>query len=76
LTAHPRQDDLVQAGILSVHQAACAFVNGLQLFGDGESIGPGLIRAELEPLLEAGDANLEELIEIVRRDAQEPEPFE
>ena len=61
---------------MRVHQAACAFVNGLQLFGDGQSIGAGLIRAELEALLEAGDADLEELVEIVRRDAQELEPLE
>ena len=42
----------------------------------GQPIGAGLIRAELDPLLEAGDADLEELIEIVRRDAQELEPLE
>ena len=61
---------------MRVHEAARAIVNGLQLFGDGQAIGAGLIRAELESLLEAGDANLEEFVEIVRRDAQELEPLE
>ena len=48
----------------------------LQLLGDGQPVGAGLIRAEFEALLEAGDADLEELVEIVRRDAQELEPLE
>ena len=51
-------------------------MNCLQLRGDGQAIGAGLIRAEFEPLLEAGHANLEKLIEIVGRDAQESEPLE
>ena len=51
-------------------------MDGLQLLGDGQAVGARLIRAELDALLEAGDADLEELVEIVRRDAQELEALE
>ena len=51
-------------------------MNRLQLLGDGEPVGAGLIRAELDALLEAGDADFEELVEVVRRDAQELQPLE
>ena len=51
-------------------------MNGLQLLGDGQAVRAGLVRAELDALLEAGDADLEELVEVVRRDAQELEPLE
>ncbi len=35
-----------------------------------------LPRSELEQLLEAGDADLEEFIQVARGDAQEPQPLE
>ena len=46
------------------------------MFGDDEAVGAWLIRTELDALFEAGDPDLEKLVEIVRRDAQELEPLE
>ena len=67
----------------SLRQAYCALtrlvgalVNRLQLLGDGEPVGAGLVRPELDALLESGDADFEELVEVVRRDAQELQPLE
>ena len=71
-----RQQHVVETGVLRIHQTARAFVDRLQLFGDGQAVGARLIRAEFEALLEAGDADLEEFVEIVRGDAQELEPLE
>jgi hypothetical protein len=51
-------------------------VDGGQLIGDRQAVGADLRRAELEQLLEAGDPDLEELIQIARGDAQELQPLE
>src|SRR6185295_10571729 len=71
-----RQEDVVEAMVLRIDQAARALVNCVELFRNREAVRAGLIRAELEALLQTRDADLEELVEIARRNAQEFEPFE
>ena len=44
--------------------------------GTDKSVRPALHRAGLQQLLEAGDADLEELVEVRARDAQEFHPLE
>ena len=66
----------VQTGVLRVHETARAIVNRLQLFGDAQAVGARLIRTKFESLLQAGDADLEEFVQIVRRNAQELEALE
>src|SRR5207302_1488987 len=56
-------------------RGACPIVDRGELLGDRHPIGRQLA-AELLQLLESGDANLEELIEIAAGDAEEPEPLE
>src|SRR5690349_24297069 len=76
MTAQRRQQNVVQATVLRIDQAAGVLMDRVQLLGDREAVGTRLIRAELEALLEAGYANFEELVEVAGRDAQELEPFE
>jgi hypothetical protein len=71
-----RQQHVVQTRVLCVDQAAGTLVYRAKQFGDGQAIRAGLIGTELYALLEAGDADLEKLVQIVRRDAQEFESLE
>ena len=48
----------------------------LKLFERRESIAAPLQRAALHQLLDAGDAYLEEFVEITRRDTQKPQALE
>src|SRR5581483_10097083 len=71
-----RQQDLVEATILLGHEAGGALVNGRELLLERQAIGRERARAQLEQLLEAGDPDLEELIEIARGDTEEAQPLE
>src|SRR6185437_15054917 len=71
-----RQQDLVEATILLGHEAGGALVNGRELLLERQAIGRERARAQLEQLLEAGDPDLEELIEIARGDKEEAQPLE
>jgi hypothetical protein len=71
-----RQQHFVQAVILIGHQSLRALVNGSELFGNRECVGCQRARAELEQLLQPRNTNLEELIEIARRDGEESQPLE
>jgi hypothetical protein len=51
-------------------------VDGIQLFGDREAVRTRLVRSQLDALLQPSDADLEELVEVVRGDAQELEALE
>jgi hypothetical protein len=51
-------------------------VDRRELLGDAEPIRCGLSRTELLQLLQAGDADLEEFVEIARADAEKPQPLE
>jgi hypothetical protein len=66
----------VQARVLARDQSRGAFVDGRQLLLGGHAVRTALGRAHLDQLLDAGDANLEELVEIARRDAQELQALE
>src|SRR5438132_5868584 len=70
-----RQQEAVEAAVLVGHQTRRPIVDRGELLGDRHPIGRQLA-AELLQLLESGDANLEELIEIAAGDAEEPEPLE
>ena len=67
---------LVQAAVLRVDQARGTLVDGLELLGDRHAVGGQLAAAELLQLLQARDADLEELIEVAAGDAQELQPLE
>ena len=70
-----RQHHLVQDPVLLGDQPMGATTDGAQLFGQRHLIGPGLAGAKGHLLLEASDANFEELVEVAARDAQELEPL-
>ena len=71
-----RHEHVVQHFVLLVDQAHGARADRLQLLGHGQPVRPALDRAGLQQLLEARDANLEELVEIRAGDAQESDPLE
>ena len=58
------QQHIVETGVLIAHQVLGARVNGGQLLGQAKPVGTDGGRAELEQLLEAGDADLEELVQV------------
>ena len=58
------QQHLVQAGVLIVHQAGGALMNRRQLIGDRQSVRTGLSGPELQQLLQAGDPDLEEFVQV------------
>src|SRR4051794_30451038 len=76
MAAQCRQQHVIQAAVLRIDQIARAIVNRLQLLGDAQAIRAALVRTELESLLQPGNANFEELVEIAGRDAEELESFE
>jgi hypothetical protein len=71
-----RQQEVVEAAVLRFDERVGSVVDRAHLLGDGQAIGPGLIGAQLQSLLQTSDADLEELVEIARGDAQELEPLE
>ncbi len=73
---HRRQQHLVQAAILLTHQAQGALVDRREQIRNRQGIRGELGRAHLVQLLQSRDADLEELIEVTRGDAQEPQPLE
>ena len=70
------EQHVVEHAVLIVDQRARARVNRCQLLGDAERVGRGLRGTELQQLLEPGDPDLEELVEVRGADAQEPQPLE
>ncbi len=73
---HGRCQHIVQQRVLLVDQARRALVDRRQLFGQGQRLGPCLHRAQLQTLLQARDADLEEFIEVAARDAEEAHALE
>ena len=71
-----RQQQLVQAAVLVGDQLRGALVDRVELLGDRHAVGGELPAAELLQLLQARDADLEELIEVAAGDAQELQPLE
>ncbi len=76
LRAQRGQQHVVQAAVLIRNELLRALVDRFELFGNGERIGRHGPGAELLQLLEAGDPDLEELVEVARRDGQELQPLE
>ncbi len=71
-----RQQDLVQAAVLLGAQVLGAGVDAVQLLRNRQRIRGLLGLAQFLQMLEAGDADLEELIQIAGGDAQELQPLE
>ena len=71
-----RENQLIQQLILVLDQRQRAFVNRRQLFGHAHAVGAGAERAQLLALLQAGDADLEELIEVRAGDAEKPDALQ
>ena len=71
-----RHQDFVEQGILLVDEHCRARADCLELLLCRHAVRLRLIGAGLDELLEAGDTNLEELIEIRARNAQEFDAFE
>ncbi|MNS16758.1 hypothetical protein D3C72_484170 [compost metagenome] len=65
-------EDRVLALHLAVHQVADACQRLMRL----QAVGTGLFTGEVDLLLQAGDADLEELVEVAGEDQQELEAFE
>src|SRR5207248_2893966 len=69
------QQFLAPAGILLLDQLADATQNQPELLRRVDSLGPRLGRVDLFLLLQTGDADLEEFVEIRADDAQKLYPF-
>ena len=70
------QQHLVERPVLILDQSQCSAVNRRQLFADAEGVGRGLRGTQLQQLLETGNADLEEFVEVGRADAQEPQALQ
>src|SRR5580700_5154101 len=71
-----RHEHIVQQLVLLVDEANGALANRLQLLRNRQSVRAQLDGAGFLQLLEAGDADLEEFVEVGARDAQKPHPLE
>jgi hypothetical protein len=76
LARERRQHDLVEQPILVGHQRVRLAPHLLEHLRGAAAIGAGLRQPELDLLLEAGNPNLEELIEIGRHDGDEAQALE
>ena len=65
-----REDQLIEQLVLIFDQCERALVNGGQLLRHAHAVRPATERAEFQPLLQAGDANLEEFVEVRAGDPQ------
>jgi hypothetical protein len=70
------RDFVVEDPVLVGDQRACPSVNRLQLLGNRTPVRPHRDRAALQALLEAGDTDLEEFVEVARADGQEAQALE
>ena len=71
-----REDQLIEQLVLIFDQCERAVVNGSKLVGTLMPSGPPAERAEFQPLLQAGDPNLEEFVEVRAGDAQKADALE
>ena len=71
-----RQDRVVQERVLAIHQRPGDHGDALEDLPRREPVGIGAHGAELQLLLDARHADLEELVHVGRYDAQEPQPLE
>ena len=71
-----RENQLIQQLVLILDQRQRALVNRRQLFGHAHAVGPAAERAQLQALLQAGDADLEELVEVGAGDAEKADALQ
>ena len=71
-----RHEHIVQQLVLLIDEAHGSSANRLQLFGHRQTVRSSLHGAGLQQLLETGDADLEEFVEVRARDAQKPHSLE
>ena len=71
-----RLDLLVPERILLRHHLVRYALNGVENFRRAHPVGPDVARLALDLLLDAGDANLEEFIEIRAHDPEKFDPLE
>ena len=72
-----RRDELVvEHAVLLADERAGLFRDDPQQLGRSQVVGPAGGCARSEAMLKPGDANLEELVEVRRRDTQELQPLE
>ena len=71
-----RHEHIVQQLVLLIDQAHARVRIAFSCSRDRQSVGSALHRAGFQQLLEAGDADLEELVEIGAGDAEESHPLE
>ena len=73
---HCRGQHVVQERVLLLHQPRRTLVNRSLLFRQGQGVRASIHRAELQALLQARDADLEEFIEIAAGNAEKAHAFE
>ncbi len=71
-----RQKQLVQHPVLLVEQFVRHLRDRAQLFGGRQVFGPALSGAERLLMNQAGDTDLEELVEVRIRDAEKRQPLQ
>ena len=71
-----RRDNVIQHGILGLHQFMGKPADLFQGFHRAEVVGPGLHGTVLHLLLDAGDADLKKLIQVGAGDAEEFQSFQ
>src|SRR4029079_7003304 len=76
LAREGRQQHFVQQPVLLGHERVRLAVHQRKHFARAAPVGPGFLDAELDLLLQAGDADLAEFVEVRRNDRQEAQPLE
>ncbi len=71
-----RQQHIVENRVLAIDLLMHQLGNARQCLMRLQTVGTGLFAREGDTLLQAGDANLEELIEIAGKDQQELQPLQ
>ncbi|VVN75115.1 hypothetical protein PS687_05804 [Pseudomonas fluorescens] len=71
-----RQQDIVEDRVLAVHMAVHQLADARQCLVRLQSVGTGLLTGESDLLFEAGDADLEELVQVAGENQQEFQAFQ
>ena len=71
-----RQQDIVEDRVLAVHMAVHQFTDARQGLVRLQAVGTGLFTGEGDLLLEAGNTDLEELVQVAGEDQQEFQPLQ
>ena len=71
-----RQQDVIEDRVLAVHMAVHQFADAGQGLVRLQAVSAGLFAGEGDLLLEAGDTNFEELVQVAGEDQQELQPLQ